>query len=159
MAHQTFALRLGSWFQKIIGYSGAVFILRRMVHILDISLYITEPVYTSVCELTLGVFCSAGFRQAFCKVALDKITGSDQPCLISRLMLQDARMFKGKGHDFQPNLTLDRSRDHVIMNMMISFLFSQGARKMVHDLIFCSMLLDNEFKRLFALEFTKVTTK
>lgn len=23
MAHQTFALRLGSWFQKIIGYSGA----------------------------------------------------------------------------------------------------------------------------------------
>lgn len=113
MAHQTFALRLGSWFQKIIGYSGAVFILRRMVHILDISLYITEPVYTSVCELTLGVFCSAGFRQAFCKVALDKITGSDQPCHISRLMLQDARMFKGKGHDFQPNLTLDRS--HVIM--------------------------------------------
>lgn len=24
MAHQTFAIRLGSWFQKIIGYSGAV---------------------------------------------------------------------------------------------------------------------------------------
>uniref|UniRef100_H3DJ15 E3 ubiquitin-protein ligase n=1 Tax=Tetraodon nigroviridis TaxID=99883 RepID=H3DJ15_TETNG len=87
MAHQTFALRLGSWFQKIIGYS-------------------------------------AGFRQAFCKVALDKNPGSDQPCLISRLMLHDARMFK-------------------------------GARKIVHELIFCSMLLENEFKRLFALEFTK----
>lgn len=26
MAHQTFALRLGSWFQKIIGYSGAAVI-------------------------------------------------------------------------------------------------------------------------------------
>ncbi|CAG10577.1 unnamed protein product, partial [Tetraodon nigroviridis] len=88
MAHQTFALRLGSWFQKIIGYS-------------------------------------AGFRQAFCKVALDKNPGSDQPCLISRLMLHDARMFKGR------------------------------ARKIVHELIFCSMLLENEFKRLFALEFTK----
>uniref|UniRef100_A0A674MHK8 E3 ubiquitin-protein ligase n=1 Tax=Takifugu rubripes TaxID=31033 RepID=A0A674MHK8_TAKRU len=91
MAHQTFALRLGSWFQKIIGYS-------------------------------------AGFRQAFCQVALDNNTGSDQPCLISRLMLHDARMFK-------------------------------GARKIVHELIFCSMLMETEFKRIFALEFTKHFTQ
>ncbi|XP_068608567.1 E3 ubiquitin-protein ligase UBR1 [Brachionichthys hirsutus] len=87
MAHQTFALRLGSWFQKIIGYS-------------------------------------VGFRQAFCQVALETSADSDWPCLISRLMLHDARMFK-------------------------------GARKIVHELIFCSMLMETEFKRLFALEFTK----
>nr|XP_046268930.1 E3 ubiquitin-protein ligase UBR1 isoform X2 [Scatophagus argus] len=87
MAHQTFALRLGSWFQKIISYS-------------------------------------VGFRQAFCQVALECNTGSDQPCLISRLMLHDAKMFK-------------------------------GARKIVHELIFCTMLMDTEFKRLFAIEFTK----
>ncbi|KAM3594627.1 uncharacterized protein V6R79_011104 [Siganus canaliculatus] len=87
MAHQTFALRLGSWFQKIIGYS-------------------------------------VGFRQAFCQVALENGRDSEQPCLISRLMLHDARMFK-------------------------------GARKIVHELIFCSMLMETEFKRLFAIEFTK----
>ncbi|XP_075874232.1 E3 ubiquitin-protein ligase UBR1 isoform X1 [Nelusetta ayraudi] len=87
MAHQTFALRLGSWFQKIISYS-------------------------------------VGFRQAFCLVALEKNPDGEQPCLISRLMLHDARMFK-------------------------------GARKIVHELIFCSMLMETEFKRLFALEFTK----
>uniref|UniRef100_A0A673CDR3 E3 ubiquitin-protein ligase n=1 Tax=Sphaeramia orbicularis TaxID=375764 RepID=A0A673CDR3_9TELE len=87
MAHQTFALRLGSWFQKIIGYS-------------------------------------AGFRQAFCQVALEPNPDSDRPCLISRLMLHDARMYK-------------------------------GARKIVHELIFCSMLMETEFKRLFAIEFTK----
>ncbi|TKS86434.1 E3 ubiquitin-protein ligase UBR1 [Collichthys lucidus] len=87
MAHQTFALRLGSWFQKIIGYS-------------------------------------VGFRQAFCQVALEGNTDRDRPCLISRLMLHDARMFK-------------------------------GARKIVHELIFCSMLMETEFKRLFAIEFTK----
>uniref|UniRef100_A0A3Q3VIS8 E3 ubiquitin-protein ligase n=1 Tax=Mola mola TaxID=94237 RepID=A0A3Q3VIS8_MOLML len=87
MAHQTFALRLGSWFQKIISYT-------------------------------------VGFRQAFCQVALEMDTDSDRPCLISRLMLHDARMFK-------------------------------GARKIVHELIFCSMLMETEFKRLFALEFTK----
>ncbi|KAF3701229.1 E3 ubiquitin-protein ligase UBR1 [Channa argus] len=87
MAHQTFALRLGPWFQKIISYS-------------------------------------VGFRQAFCQVALEPNTNQGQLCLISRLMLHDARMYK-------------------------------GARKMVHELIFSSMLMDTEFKRLFAIEFTK----
>ncbi|XP_061600229.1 E3 ubiquitin-protein ligase UBR1 [Cololabis saira] len=87
MAHQTFVIRLGSWFQKIIGYS-------------------------------------AGFRQVFCQVALEPSADGDQPCLISRLMLHDAKMYK-------------------------------GARKVVHELIFCSMLMDAEFKRLFAIEFTK----
>uniref|UniRef100_A0AAQ5ZJW9 E3 ubiquitin-protein ligase n=1 Tax=Amphiprion ocellaris TaxID=80972 RepID=A0AAQ5ZJW9_AMPOC len=87
MAHQTFALRLGPWFQKIIGYSGA------------------------------GII-------AFCQVALEPNADRDQPCLISRLMLHDARMYK-------------------------------GARKIVHELIFCSMLMETEFKRLFAIEFTK----
>ncbi|XP_062295937.1 E3 ubiquitin-protein ligase UBR1 isoform X1 [Scomber scombrus] len=87
MAHQTFALRLGSWFQKIIGYS-------------------------------------VGFRQAFSQVALESNTDGESPCLISRLMLHDAKMYK-------------------------------GARKTVHELIFCSMLMETEFKRLFAIEFTK----
>ncbi|XP_026159846.1 E3 ubiquitin-protein ligase UBR1 isoform X3 [Mastacembelus armatus] len=88
MAHQTFALRLGAWFQKIISYS-------------------------------------AGFRQAFCQVALEPNTDRDRPCLISRLMLHDAMMYK-------------------------------GARKIVHELIFCTMLMETEFKRLFAIQFTKV---
>ncbi|XP_053191479.1 E3 ubiquitin-protein ligase UBR1 isoform X1 [Scomber japonicus] len=87
MAHQTFALRLGSWFQKIIGYS-------------------------------------VGFRQAFSQVALEGNTDGESPCLISKLMLHDAKMYK-------------------------------GARKIVHELIFCSMLMETEFKRLFAIEFTK----
>uniref|UniRef100_A0AAQ4NNA1 E3 ubiquitin-protein ligase n=1 Tax=Gasterosteus aculeatus aculeatus TaxID=481459 RepID=A0AAQ4NNA1_GASAC len=87
MAHQTFVLRLGPWFQKIISYS-------------------------------------VGFRQAFCQVALETTADGDQPCLISRLMLHDARMYK-------------------------------GARKIVHELIFCSMLMETEFKRLFAIQFTK----
>lgn len=60
---------------------------------------------------------------------------------------------KVRDMDFHPNLISDQS------HVMISFLFYQGARKIVHDLIFCSMLLENEFKRLFALEFTKVITK
>ncbi|XP_028995354.1 E3 ubiquitin-protein ligase UBR1 [Betta splendens] len=87
MAHQTFALRLGSWFQKIISYS-------------------------------------VGFRHAFCQVALEPNADRGHPCLISRLMLHDARMYK-------------------------------GARKIVHELIFGSMLMDTEFKKLFAIEFTK----
>ncbi|XP_076014612.1 E3 ubiquitin-protein ligase UBR1 [Genypterus blacodes] len=87
MAHQTFALRLGAWFQKIIGYS-------------------------------------VGFRQAFCQVALKHSTDDERPCLISRLMLHDAKMYK-------------------------------GARKMVHELIFCSLFMETEFKRLFAIQFTK----
>ena len=41
-------------------------------------------------------------------------------------------------------------------NMEVFFLFSQGARKIVHELIFCSMLMETEFKRQFAIEFTKV---
>ncbi|XP_061751133.1 E3 ubiquitin-protein ligase UBR1 isoform X2 [Nerophis ophidion] len=88
MAHQTFALRLGSWFQKIIGYS-------------------------------------VGFRQAFCRVALEPSKEQSSLCCISRLMLLDAKLYK-------------------------------GARKMTHDLIFCSILMETEFKRLFAIEFTKL---
>ncbi|XP_046903856.1 E3 ubiquitin-protein ligase UBR1 [Hypomesus transpacificus] len=87
MAHQSFALRLGTWFQQIIGYSG-------------------------------------GFRQVFCQVALEAGGAGSGQCLISLLMLQDARLYK-------------------------------GARKIVHELIFCSLLMETEYKRLFAIEFTK----
>lgn len=41
-------------------------------------------------------------------------------------------------------------------NVKMFFLFPLGARKIVHELIFCSMLMETEFKRLFAIEFTKV---
>ena len=34
--------------------------------------------------------------------------------------------------------------------------FPPGARKIVHELIFCSLLMETEYKRLFAIEFTKV---
>uniref|UniRef100_A0A4W4H9P8 E3 ubiquitin-protein ligase n=1 Tax=Electrophorus electricus TaxID=8005 RepID=A0A4W4H9P8_ELEEL len=87
MAHQTFALRLGTWFQQIIGYS-------------------------------------VGFRQVFCQVALKPSADGEKPCLISRLMLHDARLYK-------------------------------GARKVIHELIFCSLLMETEYKRQFAMLFTE----
>ncbi|XP_055719216.1 E3 ubiquitin-protein ligase UBR1 [Salvelinus fontinalis] len=87
MAHQSFAMRLGAWFQQIIGYS-------------------------------------VGFRQVFCQVALEPSLEGDQPSLISRLMLHDSRLYK-------------------------------GARKFIHELIFCSLLMETEYKRRFAIEFTK----
>uniref|UniRef100_A0A673YNG6 E3 ubiquitin-protein ligase n=1 Tax=Salmo trutta TaxID=8032 RepID=A0A673YNG6_SALTR len=87
MAHQSFAMRLGAWFQQIIGYS-------------------------------------VGFRQVFCQVALEPSSEGDQPSLISRLMLHDSRLYK-------------------------------GARKFIHELIFCSLLMETEYKRRFAIEFTK----
>uniref|UniRef100_A0A8C2HB39 E3 ubiquitin-protein ligase n=1 Tax=Cyprinus carpio TaxID=7962 RepID=A0A8C2HB39_CYPCA len=86
MAHQTFALRLGAWFQKIIGYSG--------------------------------------LREVFCQVALEPAADNNNPCLISRLMLHDAKLYK-------------------------------GARKVVHELIFSSLLMDTEYKRQFAMKFTE----
>uniref|UniRef100_A0A8C2B7C4 E3 ubiquitin-protein ligase n=1 Tax=Cyprinus carpio TaxID=7962 RepID=A0A8C2B7C4_CYPCA len=87
MAHQTFALRLGAWFQKIIGYL-------------------------------------VGLREVFCQVALEPAADNNQLCLISRLMLHDAKLYK-------------------------------GARKVVHELIFSSLLMDTEFKRQFAMKFTE----
>uniref|UniRef100_A0AAY4AXF0 E3 ubiquitin-protein ligase n=1 Tax=Denticeps clupeoides TaxID=299321 RepID=A0AAY4AXF0_9TELE len=87
MAHQSFAQRLGPWFQQIIGYS-------------------------------------VGLRQIFCQVALEPSPDPNQTSLISRLMLHDARLYK-------------------------------GARKVVHELIFCSLLMETEYKRQFAIEFTK----
>ncbi|KAK2843429.1 hypothetical protein Q7C36_011644 [Tachysurus vachellii] len=87
MAHQTFALRLGAWFQQIIGYSVA-------------------------------------FRQVFCQVALEPSADSSKGCLINRLMLHDARLYK-------------------------------GARKVIHELIFSSLLMDTEYKRQFAMKFTE----
>lgn len=42
------------------------------------------------------LFCAVGFRQAFCQVALEPDADRDRPCLISRLMLHDARMYKGR---------------------------------------------------------------
>ncbi|XP_073725595.1 E3 ubiquitin-protein ligase UBR1 [Misgurnus anguillicaudatus] len=87
MAHQTFALRLGTWFQKIFGYS-------------------------------------VGFRQVFCQVALEPGVDNDKLCLISRVMLHDAKLYK-------------------------------GARKVVHELIFSSLLMDTEYKRQFAMKFTE----
>ncbi|XP_051578839.1 E3 ubiquitin-protein ligase UBR1 isoform X1 [Myxocyprinus asiaticus] len=87
MAHQTFALRLGTWFQKINGYS-------------------------------------VGFRQVFCQVALEPSADNDKLCLISRVMLHDAKLYK-------------------------------GARKVVHELIFSSLLMGTEYKRQFAMKFTE----
>lgn len=39
---------------------------------------------------------SVGFRQVFCQVALEPSADGSKPCLISRLMLHDARLYKGK---------------------------------------------------------------
>ncbi|XP_037397971.1 E3 ubiquitin-protein ligase UBR1 isoform X5 [Pygocentrus nattereri] len=68
---------------------------------------------------------SVGFRQVFCQVALEPGADSDKPCLISRLMLHDARLYK-------------------------------GARKVIHELIFCSLLMETEYKKQFAMKFTEV---
>lgn len=152
MAHQTFALRLGSWFQKIIGYSGAA-IVTILVHFSTVVTIYAWTMY-EVC-----VFCSVRFRQAFCQVALEPNRDSDQPCLISRLMLHDARMFKGKGLHFQIIPVLISTHIHIALTWFLSSLSSQGARKVVHELIFCSMLMETDFKRLFALEFTKVNKR
>ncbi|KAI2573819.1 UBR1 isoform 9, partial [Pan troglodytes] len=57
MAHQKFALRLGSWMNKIMSYS-------------------------------------SDFRQIFCQACLREEPDSENPCLISRLMLWDAKLYK-----------------------------------------------------------------
>ncbi|XP_066551068.1 E3 ubiquitin-protein ligase UBR1 isoform X2 [Amia ocellicauda] len=87
MAHQSFALRLGNWFQQIINYS-------------------------------------VGFRQVFCQVMLEPRSLVDSHSLVGSLMLYDAKLYK-------------------------------GARKIVHELIVCSLLMETEYKRLFAIEFAK----
>uniref|UniRef100_A0A4W3K194 E3 ubiquitin-protein ligase n=1 Tax=Callorhinchus milii TaxID=7868 RepID=A0A4W3K194_CALMI len=87
VSHQTFACRLLSWLNHMIGYS-------------------------------------AGLRQIFCDLALQQVPASDQPCFISRLMLSDVKLWK-------------------------------GARKAFHELIVCSLLMEAEYKRLFAIEFIK----
>uniref|UniRef100_A0A8D0C1I8 E3 ubiquitin-protein ligase n=1 Tax=Salvator merianae TaxID=96440 RepID=A0A8D0C1I8_SALMN len=58
VAHQKFALRLGSWLNKLMSYS-------------------------------------SDFRQIFCQICLKEETDSKKPCLISTLMLWDARLYKG----------------------------------------------------------------
>ncbi|EMP39579.1 E3 ubiquitin-protein ligase UBR1 [Chelonia mydas] len=58
MAHQKFALRLGSWLNKLMSYS-------------------------------------SDFRQIFCQICLKEETDSEKPCLISMLMLWDAKLHKG----------------------------------------------------------------
>ncbi|XP_076130884.1 E3 ubiquitin-protein ligase UBR1 [Alosa pseudoharengus] len=88
MAHQSFALRLGVWFQQVIGYS-------------------------------------VGLRQVFCQVALQPSSDGDKPSPICQLMLHDSRLYK-------------------------------GARKIIHELIFSSLLMETEYKKQFAIEFTKL---
>uniref|UniRef100_A0A8C1FWE3 E3 ubiquitin-protein ligase n=1 Tax=Cyprinus carpio TaxID=7962 RepID=A0A8C1FWE3_CYPCA len=68
--------------------------------------------------------CVVGLREVFCQVALEPAADNNQLCLISRLMLHDAKLYK-------------------------------GARKVVHELIFSSLLMDTEFKRQFAMKFTE----
>ncbi|CAM5121887.1 unnamed protein product [Eretmochelys imbricata] len=58
MAHQKFALRLGSWLNKLMSYS-------------------------------------SDFRQIFCQICLKEEADSEKPCLISMLMLWDAKLHKG----------------------------------------------------------------
>ncbi|XP_069773436.1 E3 ubiquitin-protein ligase UBR1 isoform X2 [Narcine bancroftii] len=65
---------------------------------------------------------SAGLRQIFCEVVLNQPPGSDQPCLVSKLMLADSKLWK-------------------------------GARKIFHELTVSSLLMETEYKRLFAIEF------
>uniref|UniRef100_A0A8C5B1J1 E3 ubiquitin-protein ligase n=1 Tax=Gadus morhua TaxID=8049 RepID=A0A8C5B1J1_GADMO len=80
VAHQTFALRLGNWFQKIVGYSGKSVKVSALAHLIS-----------------------------------------------------------------------------VVWSLLTLFFWSLplGARRIVYELIFCSLLMDTESKRLFAIEFTK----
>lgn len=70
-------------------------------------------------------------------------------------MLHDARMFKGKELHFHTKYELNANPIPSNTNMLL-ILSPEGARKIVHELVFCSMLMETEFKRLFAIEFTKV---
>uniref|UniRef100_A0A8C5C7P9 E3 ubiquitin-protein ligase n=1 Tax=Gadus morhua TaxID=8049 RepID=A0A8C5C7P9_GADMO len=95
VAHQTFALRLGNWFQKIVGYSGKSVKVSALAHLIS-----ADPVHPGNHPVPFPV-----------------------SCLISRTL-------------FFWSLPL-------------------GARRIVYELIFCSLLMDTESKRLFAIEFTK----
>uniref|UniRef100_A0A8C7BK94 E3 ubiquitin-protein ligase n=1 Tax=Neovison vison TaxID=452646 RepID=A0A8C7BK94_NEOVI len=68
MAHQKFALRLGSWMNKIMSYS-------------------------------------SDFRQIFCQACLREEPGSENPCLISRLMLWDLDLKLDDDHDRSISVT------------------------------------------------------
>lgn len=42
------------------------------------------------------IFFVGDFRQIFCQACLREEPGSENPCLISRLMLWDAKLYKGR---------------------------------------------------------------
>ncbi|KAB1277143.1 E3 ubiquitin-protein ligase UBR1 [Camelus dromedarius] len=108
MAHQKFALRLGSWMNKIMSYS-------------------------------------SDFRQIFCQACLREEPGSENPCLISRLMLWDAKLYKGE----EPKVKGERKAKGDAEEKV------QSARKILHELIFSSFFMEMEYKKFFAMEFVK----
>lgn len=46
--------------------------------------------------------------------------------------------------------------DYFILIFSACFLFLSGARKVIHEMIFCSLLMETEYKRQFAMKFTEV---
>ncbi|TRY57802.1 hypothetical protein DNTS_027640, partial [Danionella cerebrum] len=81
-----------------------------------------EVIHTAVLAHQSFALRLVGFRQLFCQVALEP--ENDGLCLISRLMLHDAKLYK-------------------------------GARKVIHELIFSSLMMDTEYKRQLAMKFTE----
>lgn len=113
MAHQTFALRLGVWFQKVTGYSGtshAVYCISFSVYLLSFNHTTTFfpqiPFYNPLtCFFFVFVYpcvwmdvwiLSVGLRQLFCQVVLQPPNNGGESSPICRLMLHDARLYKGQ---------------------------------------------------------------
>lgn len=94
-----------------------------------------------------------GLRRILCQVGLQSGPQGGSSSLVDQLMLNDSKMWKGTHK--QSVLVLN------LFSLTLKELFDKfvtaGARNIYHQLLMNSLLMDLKYKKIFAVQFAKVT--
>lgn len=153
VAHQCFALKSLSWLGQIIHYSGTSGLyypasLSLLWDWLRPSPRIDAGPGIRFCVLTVV----DGLRRILCEVGLQSGPQGVSSSLVDQLMLNDSKMWKGT-HTFCSGFEAVFIQDLKKSDKFVT----AGARNIYHQLLMNSLLMDLKYKKIFAVQFAKVT--
>lgn len=120
---------------------------------------------------------SDGLRRILCQVGLQRGPEGENSSLVDQLMLNDSKMWKGNSncntdsrYTFRTSIHSDEEQQQqawkrpdpsvclsVSGGLCLSACLSVGARNIYHQLLMNSLLMDLKYKKIFAIQFAKVT--
>lgn len=150
VAHQCFALKTLSWLGQIIQYSGTSGPYYPCLSLCGMAE--TKSRFWWKCCYQLLPLSNVldGLRRILCQVGLQSGPQGGNSSLVDQLMLNDSKMWKG--------IHIHTQTVSAFIKILVNDKFViAGARNIYHQLLMNSFLMDLKYKKIFAVQFAKVS--